>query len=60
MVVDSFGNLVDLGDEERSGTGDPQLDRAVVVRVEGADGEALAVDERAFEALGATCRSLAV
>lgn len=58
--VDSFHDLVDLGDQECAGAGHPHGHGSVVARVEGADGEVLAVDERAFEPLRPTCCSLAV
>ena len=51
--ADSFGDLVDFGDEQSAWPGNPELDRAVGGWIEGRDRHEFTIDESAFEALGA-------
>jgi hypothetical protein len=60
MRADAFGDLVNLGDEERARSGNPELDRALVGWIEGSDRHQLTVDERALQSFGAPRCALAV
>ncbi len=60
LRADSLGDLVNLRNEQRAWSGDPELNGSLVVWVERGDRQQLAVDQRSFEALGAPSRSLAV
>lgn len=56
----TFGDLVDLGDQQGSGAGHSNADGASVVGVERVKFADRVVDERALEALGTSCGTLAV
>ena len=60
MRSNSFSDFVDLGDEQRSRSGDPRRDRAPVGSIERGDGESLAVDDGALQTLSSSSSSLPV
>lgn len=54
VVVDPLGDLVHLGDQQRTGPGDPHPDLPSVRGIEGVDCLSLTIGQRAFKALRAT------
>src|SRR5262249_39365984 len=60
MVVDALSDLVDLGDQEPTRTGDPHRNLSSVRGVESRDRSHVAVDERSLKTPCATRRSLTV